>query len=412
MGAIRLFLAYGVLLGHECGLAVDRGLTCDSSWAFNVIGGRAVIFFYIVSGFLMSYVLDRKYPATRTGTYQFFQSRFLRIYPLWWAVVAFSALTLHAQWPDQSSLQFFCSVILFGSDWIVSFATFPKAYMSFFAPGTEIGWTLGIELTFYLLAPWLLRFTRLALALLIGSAVLRAVALFVIGPDGPSYLIWSYFTLPSVLMFFLLGHFARRIPVVGTVGPWPSVAIFFSSLWFSSRNNWPPINDWFPMNFYLAAILFAVALPAIFDATKDNRLSNWLGDLTYPLYLTHTLFLWALFGKWQILGAPGEALVAFAKTLGSPYVASAFVLATLAILCVVAALIVHLIFERPLRRLSRHIIAAVADAAARVRAPSVSALSSAAEQTIASPAPSSAGPSSAIDPAIDGRVRASVIGNS
>jgi peptidoglycan/LPS O-acetylase OafA/YrhL len=107
MGALRLFLAYGVLLAHECGLAGDVGLTCETSWAFNFIGGRAVIFFYIVSGFLMSYVLDRKYPATRTGTYQFFQARFLRIYPLWWAVVAFSALTLHAKWPHQSPVEFF-----------------------------------------------------------------------------------------------------------------------------------------------------------------------------------------------------------------------------------------------------------------------------------------------------------------
>src|SRR3984885_253903 len=411
MGAIRLFLAYGVLLGHECGLAVDRGLVCDSSWALNIIGGRAVIFFYIVSGFLMSYVLDRKYPATHRGTYQFFSSRFLRIYPLWWAVVAFSAFALHAQWPDQSPLQIFSSIFLFGSDWIVSFATYPKEYMGFFAPGTEVGWTLGIELTFYLLAPWLLRSTRLALAVLIGSGALPTAAFFFIGPNGPSYLIWSYFTLPSVMMFFLLGHFARRIPVVRAVGRWPSVAILSASLWFSSRNNWPPINDWFPTNFYLAAILFAVALPAIFEATKDNRLSNWLGDLTYPLYLTHTLFLWALFGKWQILGAPGEGLVAFAKTLGSPYVASAFVFATLAILCVVAALIVHLICERPLRTLWRHIIATVAGATARVRTPGVPARSSIVEQTITSPAPSLAGQSLAIDPAVDGQVRSSVIGN-
>ena len=209
----------------------------------------------------------------------------------------------------------------------------------------------------------------------------------------------------SVLMFFLLGHFARRVPGVRTAGLWPSVAILFASFWFSSRNDWPPINDWFPINFYLAAILFAVALPAIFEATKDNRLSNWLGDLTYPLYLTHTLFLWALFGKWQTLGAPGEALFAFAKTLGSPYLASAVVFATLATLCVVAALIVHLICERPLRTLSRYIIAAVAGAAARVRTRSVPARPPIAEQTITSPLPSLAGPPFAVDPR-DGQVHA------
>lgn len=52
MGAIRLFLAYNVFLDHECIPAVRRGLSCDYAWALNLTGAKAVIFFYIVSGFL------------------------------------------------------------------------------------------------------------------------------------------------------------------------------------------------------------------------------------------------------------------------------------------------------------------------------------------------------------------------
>lgn len=359
MGALRLFLAYGVFLAHECGLAGDVGLACDTNWAFNIVAGRAVMFFYIVSGFLMSYVLDCKYPPTSTGTYQFFKSRFLRIYPLWWALVAFSALTLHAKWPHQSPLEFFSSIFLFGSDWLASFTTYPNVNLGFFARGTEVGWTLGIELTFYLVAPWLLRSTRLALTALAASTAIRIAVFLILGPTVfagggeyyfgeriPSYLIWSYFSFPSTLMFFLLGHFARRIPFVTIGAPWPSLALLAAAAWLSSRES--PISvDYLPS--YGAAILFAVALPGIFRATKDNRFSNWLGDLTYPLYLTHTLCLWGLFGEWQITGAPGLATVAFAKSFGSVYVQGITFFVLLMASCLVVAATVHILIERPLR---------------------------------------------------------------
>ena len=161
-------------------------------------------------------------------------------------------------------------------------------------------------MTFYLLAPWLLRSDRLALAALVGSMAVRVVVFFVVGPHAPAfatYIIWSYFFLPSTFMFFMLGHLARRVPYIGTAGPWPAFAILIAAVWFVSRDHWAPAGDWFPINDYAAAVLFALALPGVFEATKNNRLSNWLGDLTYPLYLTHDTddvgALWPMGARWR-----------------------------------------------------------------------------------------------------------------
>jgi peptidoglycan/LPS O-acetylase OafA/YrhL len=352
MGAIRLLLAYGVLLGHECEYAVNFQITCAASWSLNVIGGRSVVFFYIVSGFLMSYVLDSKYPRTKAGTFQFYKSRFLRIYPLWWAIVVFSTITVSTAWLHRSSLGIFSAIFLFGSDWLVPFAHFTDGDFSFFPTRTEIGWTLGAEMTFYLLAPWLLRADRLALAALVGSMAVRAVVFFVVGPHAPtpnSYIVWSYFFLPSTFMFFMLGHLARRVPYIRTAGRWPAFAILIAAVWFISRNHWPPADDWFPINDYVAAVLFALALPGVFEATKNNRLSNWLGDLTYPLYLTHELTMSALFGLWGFVGAPGMTFVNFAKSFSSPYTTGVVLFALVTITCLPVALIVHVLVELPLR---------------------------------------------------------------
>ena len=355
MGAIRLFLAYGVLLGHECDTARNVQITCDAGWTLNVVGGRSVVFFYIVSGFLMSYVLDSKYPRTKAGTYQFYKSRLLRIYPLWWAILVFSTLTVSAGWLHQSPLGIFSAIFLFGSDWLVPFAHYPEQYFGFFPFRTEIGWTLGAEMTFYLLAPWLLRSDRVAFAALVSSLAVRIVVFFVVSPVGPhaptfaTYIIWSYFFLPSTFMFFMLGHLGRRVPYIATAGRWPAFAIFIAAVWFISRNGWGPAGDWFRFNDYVAAVLFALALPGVFEATKNNRISNWLGDLTYPLYLTHDMTMSALFGLWGFVGVPGMAFVNFAKSFSSPYTTGVVLFVLLAIACSLVALIAHVLVELPLR---------------------------------------------------------------
>jgi peptidoglycan/LPS O-acetylase OafA/YrhL len=386
MGAIRLFLAYGVLLGHECEYAVNFQISCDPGWALNIVGGRAVVFFYIVSGFLMSYVLDSKYPRTKAGTYQFYKSRFLRIYPLWWAVVVFSTVTVSAAWLHRSLPGVFSAIFLFGSDWLVPFAHYPEAYFGFFPLKTDIGWTLGAEMTFYLLAPWLLRSDRLAVAALVGSMAVRIVVFFVVGPQTPAfstYIIWSYFFLPSTFMFFMLGHLARRVPYIETAGRWPAFAILIAAAWFVSRNDWTPAGDWFPINDYVAAVLFALALPGVFAATKNIRLSNWLGDLTYPLYLTHHLTMTALFGIWAFVGEPGVKFVHFAKSFSSPSTTALVLFVLVAITCLPVALIVHVLVELPLRFVAVRVLAGLETLVWRPRAAAVPVVRPAASGPVA-----------------------------
>jgi peptidoglycan/LPS O-acetylase OafA/YrhL len=389
MGAIRLFLAFGVLLGHECDAARNVQITCNAGWTLNVIGGRSVVFFYIVSGFLMSYVLDSKYPRTNAGTYQFYKSRFLRIYPLWWAMLLFSTVTVSAEWLHRSLPGIFSAIFLFGSDWLVPFAHYPEQYFGFFPFRTEIGWTLGAEMTFYLLAPWLLRSDRLAFAALVGSLAVRIVVFFVVSPVGPhaptfaTYITWSYFFLPSTFMFFMLGHLARRVPYIAAAGRWPALALLIAAVWFISRDGWGPAGDWFRFNDYAAAVLFALALPGVFEATKNIRVSNWLGDLTYPLYLTHDMTLSGLFGLWGLVGVPGMTFVNFAKSFSSPSTTGVVLFVLLAVVCLLVALIVHVLVELPLRFVVVRLIAGLEPRLWRPRATAMPVVQPAASGPVA-----------------------------
>ena len=64
MGAIRLFLAFVVVIDHVRELVLrPLGLDTGDYIKIGMNAGHAVMFFYVISGFLISYVLQDKYPA-------------------------------------------------------------------------------------------------------------------------------------------------------------------------------------------------------------------------------------------------------------------------------------------------------------------------------------------------------------
>jgi peptidoglycan/LPS O-acetylase OafA/YrhL len=295
MGGIRLFLALAVLMEHfGQQVLAPNGMDFDPAWMLNVNGARAVLLFYVISGFLISYVLHEKYRNDRNGTLAFYRSRFMRIYPLWWTVLAFTVLL--DLWRGASNLippNPIPAVALLGLDWIVPLWSFPDLDWSVLLPGTEVAWTLGAEVTFYLMAPLILRSNRAALMLLLGSAAVRAGILATVARGDPGFANLTFFFFPATFMFFLLGHFGavlcryRSISLVGSLG-FLCVAI---ALCYGAGNQ-ITFDGWVS---HLLPVCFALALPGIFAATKDSRLFNFLGDLTYPLYLTDNLAIALLF---------------------------------------------------------------------------------------------------------------------
>jgi peptidoglycan/LPS O-acetylase OafA/YrhL len=111
--------------------------------------------FYVVSGFLISYALANKYPPGRSGVIAYLKSRFIRIYPLYWFMFAVAVFVIDgAFYPNFTSIAL--GLILVGGDWIPFLAKNPNGWQ-IYPPYMGLAWTLGVEVTFYLLAPLLLR---------------------------------------------------------------------------------------------------------------------------------------------------------------------------------------------------------------------------------------------------------------
>ena len=230
MGVLRVLLALFVVLDHF-----------RSYSAFDFPGGAfAVKVFFIISGFYMTMILNKKYVGK--GSYSLFISnRFLRLYPIYWAVLGLTIgasfisyfafndwlrLTQYVVYHDIMNLktlvfQGFTNIFLFGQD-IVMFLgmdsengtmffsndftkTNPQFHTFLFVPQA---WTIGIELLFYIVAPFIVRRkTKIILLIIAASLLLRIFIYYYLGMDHDP---WTYRFFPNELALFLLGAISFR----------------------------------------------------------------------------------------------------------------------------------------------------------------------------------------------------------
>jgi peptidoglycan/LPS O-acetylase OafA/YrhL len=112
---------------------------------FNLPGRAAVWLFFVLSGYLIAYgFVYGKYSITYSSIKKFYSNRLLRIYPLFlFATLISFALALYFDRPIDFSLKFLLQQF-FVMQWTHEYSL------------AGVFWTLGIEMQFYLIAPFLL----------------------------------------------------------------------------------------------------------------------------------------------------------------------------------------------------------------------------------------------------------------
>ena len=236
-------------------------------------------------------------------------------------------------------------LFLFGSDWYASFAAYPDQDFSNFPVRINQAWTLGAELTFYAFAPLLVRSLPASIAVLLASAACRLYFVRIYGFDAT----WTYHFFPSTAMFFVLGHLARligeRFAIVRSYGLWLLACSALLSLLGL------PFHRWDNLQFYVSILLFALALPGLFERTRHSQGMARIGDLSYPMYLTHKLTLTAIYELFPFVGAA----IGRIDGLFAPGAAS---ITIVAVVCILVSVLAHWLIEKPVSALMRRIVAA------------------------------------------------------
>jgi len=311
MGIIRFLLAITVLLSHEVDLF---GLTLTGS----VI---AVQCFYIVSGFYMGLILEEKY---KLSDYKLFISnRFLRLLPTYWMVVLCMIITsiIWYNFSEQNSSLFFekfnnhFSELSFSSVLVVIFSDiflifqdvflflgfsidghyeFVKDFrttnlsLSIFSVVPQ-AWTIGMEIMFYLLVPFLVRLKNY---FLIGIAIASFLLRLFMYHNGYDFDPWTYRFFPFEFMFFIFGLLAFRFYQYLRNKSLSSLiqnVTYVFILSFILLYQFIPLNAIFKYVSFI--ILFAVSLPVIFIKFKSNKIDRWIGEFSYPIYICHVFII-------------------------------------------------------------------------------------------------------------------------
>jgi peptidoglycan/LPS O-acetylase OafA/YrhL len=297
LGWLRLILSLMVIDAHYGGFrellqpAIVNHFGVDSL-AYVGEGGIAVTGFFVISGYVIAYVLGRKYDAhSWRGIGVFYLGRALRIYPLYLLVLAatWGALAASGGAPSMGGLQVLNNLSLVPYGVLALFADHNRFGPMQLSQSLLIGpaWTLALDLLLYLMAPFLLVRKRAAWsAWLLGLGYFAAF--IVLGDPRPP--VWfGYFyssALPylfafaaGALVFHYRGHFApgKRARTVAAAA---LVVLTYFPLGLTST----------ALNQLLAVGAFAV-LVAGFAQHRPGRWDRFVGDLTYATYLLHVPLL-------------------------------------------------------------------------------------------------------------------------
>lgn len=314
LGLLRLMLALSVVFAHS-----------NLIFGFNFVNSTiAVQSFYIISGFYMSLILNEKYIGK--DSYKLFLSnRFLRLFPVYYVVlfltVILSIITfvfynnfgLIQQYIDSynyiniSSLFFLIltNITIFGQD-IVMFLGLDKhtglLYFTsnFYTSDPQVfkfllipqAWSIGVELLFYLLAPFIVtKKTRFLFGIIGLSLFIRIFIIYFGYHNDP----WSYRFFPTELAFFVSGalsykiyHDLKRYKLKNS--NIYSILLFLVS--FTILFQYIPVNYYIKMGMYYISVVLCIPFAFIFN--KENKVDQKIGELSYPIYISHYLVITVL----------------------------------------------------------------------------------------------------------------------
>jgi len=271
-------------------------------------GFIGVDIFYVISGYLITGLILREIENTGTLNLQsFYQRRIKRLLPTSVFVLFVTAIVgmfvLPAITRDALGRDLFAAATYISN---YLFAWWQNDYQNLNAtPSPFIHyWSLAVEEQFYLVWPiFILFLSRYGKrAVLYGVALSSALSLLLSFYQAQTSPIWAFYSLPTrawelgvgALLLFVPENIwkNRFIPWLGLVG------IGIAAFNFDENTAFPGINAVLPV-VATALLIGSISIwPRFFNDLSNNRISQWLGAISYPLYLWH----------WPALVLPSSAL--------------------------------------------------------------------------------------------------------
>ncbi|MBS0235065.1 MAG: acyltransferase [Proteobacteria bacterium] len=313
-------------------------------------GTYAVMLFFAISGYCMALVLNEKYKPR--DIFRFYGARFLRLWPTYAFVIGVFFVSLGLPLEPHlngiiSNIYFYVSALgLIGNEtlwWLQASHSGHLKFVTDLQPSTLVlthvthmqnMWSVGVELFFYLSAPFYARSPKRILMLLPVVFIMHLAFIWFLPPTNPLQLRsgMAYFWI------FLLGmasywggriwpRYLRQLQFQTTAMTCVALALVIALIvlqqpyYFNGNHLWLRID--------IGILIFCAALIPLFESTRHARFDRSLGELSYPIYVVH----WPLLQVFALRFGPVDASIG-----------------CFLILVLTAAATLRLLIERPIDR--------------------------------------------------------------
>lgn len=270
MGAYRLLLAILVAISHA-GIGV---------FGYNQ-GSVAVISFFLLSGFVMTGLVKRYYNDWRLIP-EFYLDRISKLFPQF---LFYILCVLVALYFTRFNTPFLSDVTPINI--CLNILMLPLGiYMYDDLGGCLLipqAWSLGLEVSFYLLIPFILTIGGFRIAFVSSLSVFLCAYFGIIHTE-----FFGFRLLPGTLFIFLCGSmiFENRKHAL-LIGPIILIWVGAFLLFIFTKNN------------YMKEVLlgFVVGLPIVWllrNQKVPREIDEWMGNMSYGVFLNHFLIIWGM----------------------------------------------------------------------------------------------------------------------
>ncbi|MEM6685906.1 MAG: acyltransferase [Bacteroidota bacterium] len=308
LNGLRFIAAFLVLIHHVEQLKAVFNM--DNYWEtsdfIKIVGKLGVILFFVLSGFLITYLLvAEQHTFKKISIRKFYMRRVLRIWPLYFLIVALAFFILPNvdmfNLPNENLLEedFSLKILLY-------IVLLPNLVLSIYGaiPFASHLWSIGTEEQFYIIWPLIMRYIKRNQLVLMCSVVVI-------------YLLVKLLLYPSVS-----GNMPYHNALMGFWHTFPvscmAIGGFFAILLFQQHRflKYFLRNDlfYFSIVFTTTLMLLGVRIPFIhyefyaffygiiilnFSANTtikislENKVFNYLGNISYGLYMYHPIAITA-----------------------------------------------------------------------------------------------------------------------